>query len=470
MSCSNYENGYFNSYAAIVERNDVDAVLHLGDYLYEYAAGSGVDGRTEEPANEIISLSDYRTRYSHYRLDPDCREVHCQYPFITVWDDHESANNSWMNGAENHDPGTEGPWVDRLNNATQAYLEWLPIRENPSDTSRLYRKIEYGDLVNIYMLDTRIEGRDEQVAATSSDIDDPNRSILGDDQMTWLKNELSASTAKWNVIGQQVMMAPLEVFGIPVNADQWDGYRADRDELRDHIMNNGIENVVVLTGDIHTSWANDLPGASYNAGAGTGAFGVEFVTTSVTSSSSPIGVGTGIITAANPHMQWIDLTEKGYMTIDMNKNRTQCDWWFVDNITTQSPAESLGNAYFTNDGDNHLVQASQPAQRDVQDCSLAPGLPIIVGIEEQIAAEVVIVGAYPNPFDQEVIVQYNMTNGQNVTVEVLDAMGKIVWTEQRMTASGLNYVKIDGAELSGGMYTFVIRTDKWKATQRIVRL
>ena len=282
VSCSNYEHGYFNAYRYLRDRNDFDAVIHLGDYIYEYAAGgysAGIVDRDNEPINEIITLEDYRVRYSHYRLDDDLRDLHQQYPFINVWDDHESANDSYVDGAQNHSPSTEGPWIERKSNATQAYHEWLPIRSPMPGDLQIYREINYGDLMSLYMLDTRLEGRSEQ-GGTSSD---PNRTLLGQNQFSWLTNELKTSNTKWNILGQQVMIAPLEVFGATLNDDQWDGYDYERTRLYDSITLNGIDNIIVLTGDIHTSWVNDIPLSNYDASNCTGSVGVEYVVTSVTS-------------------------------------------------------------------------------------------------------------------------------------------------------------------------------------------
>ena len=167
VSCSSYEHGFFNAYERIASRNDIDAVLHLGDYIYEYQAGSYsnfITDRDYEPSNEILSLSDYRIRFSHYHLDPDLRYLHQQYPWINVWDDHETANNSWTDGADNHTTLTEGSWTDRKSAAVQAYFEWLPIRlPDPADDQRIYRNFNFGDLLDIHMLDTRLEGRAEQL-------------------------------------------------------------------------------------------------------------------------------------------------------------------------------------------------------------------------------------------------------------------------------------------------------------------
>lgn len=157
VSCSNYPAGYFNAYQKIVDRNDVDAVLHLGDYLYEYG-GSNI-----LPNTDIVQLADYRIRHSVYKLDSMLRNAHQQYPWIVTWDDHESANNSWRGGAENHNTSTQGPWIDRKIASVRAYDEWMPIRmPDEEDQFRIYRKISYGDLADIFVLDTRLYDRDLQ--------------------------------------------------------------------------------------------------------------------------------------------------------------------------------------------------------------------------------------------------------------------------------------------------------------------
>jgi len=266
VSCSSYETGYFNAYEKIYERNDIDAVLHLGDYYYEYGSSGVLAGpRSHVPDYEILALSDYRMRQAQHKLDEDSRVMHQNYPLIAVWDDHETANNSWRDGADNHSEGPEGLWVDRKAASMKAYYEWMPIRQpDTEDYYRLWRKFNYGDLADIYMLDTRIYDRDIQT--DSEGHGDPERRLIGPDQMAWLQAEMTASTAKWQVIGQQVMMGPLVIPNpltqeilITLNNDQWDGYRPERERLFDFIVDNEIDNMVVLTGDIHTQWAMDLP-------------------------------------------------------------------------------------------------------------------------------------------------------------------------------------------------------------------
>lgn len=469
VSCSDYENGFFNAYASIVQRDDIDAVIHLGDYIYEYEASGGAGGRLTEPANETINLTDYRTRYSHYRLDKDLRDLHQQYPIIAIWDDHETANNSWTGGAGNHDPATEGDWSVRMAGGKQAYLEWMPVRENPSDTDRIYRTINYGDLVNFYMLDTRLEGREEQVTATSSELNNPNRTIMGNTQFDWLKNELSNSSTRWNILGQQVMMAPLKALGLPLNMDQWDGYPAERNKLFNFILDSNIQNIVVLTGDIHTSWANDLPSSNYNSSTGSGSVGVEYVITSVTSSSTPLGFPSSVISAANPHNKWSDLTKKGYLILDINQERTQGEWWLCNTISESNPAVSLGAKFYVNNGERFIRNAATASTRTSISCTQAPLVDPNVSVTN-IKNELVWLGAFPNPFDKEITIQYNSSKAEKLNVSVLTIDGKKIKQFSLFANQGLNYLKIDGENLTTGNYQIVIENGNSMRTKRIVKL
>jgi alkaline phosphatase D len=467
VSCSNYQYGFFNAYRAIANRNDINAVLHLGDYIYEYGAGgysANIDGRDHEPENEIVTLEDYRLRYSHYRLDHDLQEIHRQYPFICVWDDHESANDSWVDGAENHDATSQGPWLERKNNSIQAYFEWLPIRENAFDNS-IYRKIEYGNLINLYMLDTRLEGRDEQVGVTSSALNDPSRSLLGQTQKDWLKDELLNSGAQWNILGQQVMMAPLLAFGVPVNADQWDGYQAERTELLNYIVNNEIENVVVLTGDIHTSWAMDVPVSGYVASTGENSAAVEFVTTSVTSPGFPIGFGVSLIQSFNPHIKWVDLTKRGYMILDIDQNRTQSEWYFMDDINTQNANESFANAWFVNSGERFVRNAAGPTLSPTY-CEPAPSLSLETLSDEVLA----LYGVYPNPFDQYFILHFGSQQPQYIEVAIYDLNGKEVFRQKNIPVlGGSEYYKIYTSDLPAGIYQLNVITEKGQMTHKLLK-
>jgi alkaline phosphatase D len=379
-SCANYPYGYFNVYGMIAQRHDLDVVLHLGDYIYEYANGTYGDGtpydRIPQPNKEIVTLDDYRQRFAQYRRDPDLQEAHRQHPFITVWDDHEVANDAWSGGAENHNPELgEGDWLDRRHAAVQAYYEWIPIRQvDANDPLRSYRRFRFGNLLDLIMLDTRLYGRDQQ-AANDQDpaIDDPARSLLGTAQEAWFLQQLSQSQAdatRWRVVGQQVMFGQLLVGGDIFNVDQWDGYRASRQRVLQHLREGGIDNTVILTGDIHSSWAMDIAedpydARDYAAETGQGSLAVEFVTPAVTSPAleDPVqaAVTATYVEYGNPHMKFVELFKRGYVLLDIDHRRTQAEWYHAATITEPGNyVESLAAMFQTLDTSNHLIPADAP--------------------------------------------------------------------------------------------------------------
>lgn len=360
-SCSSLAHGWFHAYRRIAERADLDFVVHLGDYIYEYATGRYGNVRAYEPEHDIVSLDDYRTRYAQYRRDADLQAVHQQHPFVTVWDDHESADNSHQNGAENHHDD-QGDWQTRKQNATQAYLEWLPIREGAAGV--IYRLLQFGDLVDLIMLDTRLVGRDEPVSGPGDTdaIEDPERSLLGAEQEAWLEERLRGSQARWQFIGQQVMMGQLHLVpGTPLNIDQWDGYAASRDRFFAAIEAAGLENVVVLTGDIHSSWAIDLAPDPfdpelYDPETGAGSVAVEFVTPAISSPGLESNINLTL-----PHLKWVDTQQRGYMVLDVTHERVQADWFHVADVTTpEGDAEAFAKAFSVAAGDRRLTEASGP--------------------------------------------------------------------------------------------------------------
>ncbi|MCQ8879794.1 alkaline phosphatase D family protein [Pseudoalteromonas shioyasakiensis] len=254
ISCANYPAGFFHVYGEIAKQTDLDAVLHLGDYIYEYGNGgyasedAALLGRLlpEDNSDEIISLTDYRKRYAHYRTDSNLQAAHSNCAFITVWDDHEVTNDTWREGAENHNDG-EGEFNARKMHALQAYFEWMPIR-NVADKERIYRRFEFGDLVSLYMLDTRVLARDEQLSYGDFDltsaqgqsdfvaaISSPTRALLGNEQLTWLTDGMTNSSSKWQVLGQQVLMTkmhlPFEVLQLLVSLQVSQANGADTNAL-----------------------------------------------------------------------------------------------------------------------------------------------------------------------------------------------------------------------------------------------
>ena len=298
-SCANWESGFFNAYGDMAQRarnREIDHVVFLGDYIYEYPTGeyagkSGV-ARMHHPEWEITTLEDYRQRYGRYRTDLHLQAAHGACPWIVVWDDHEIANNNWRDGAENHTDGrVEGEWAQRREAAMQAYFEWLPVRaESLSGERRLYRRFNFGTLAQLTVMDLRTY-RDAET--TGSQFNDPDRTMLGSEQFNWLTEQLKNSTARWDVLGNSVMISPMRFAtiagndkaneaigyirerstGIAVNSDQWDGYAAERDRLLT-MLDEQNSNALFLTGDIHSEWANSIS-ATY------GEIGCEMVTTSI---------------------------------------------------------------------------------------------------------------------------------------------------------------------------------------------
>lgn len=463
VACANYPYGYFNVYDGIRNRNDVDVVLHLGDYIYE--GGFALFGiRNDQlPDHEIIKLADYRQRYSTYRLDPATRKVHQQYPFICVWDDHETANNSYRDGAENHSPASEGPWVLRKAAGQQANDEWIPNRlPEKGNINKIWRKISYGNLADLFMLDTRLYARTLQ----GGNLNDTAKHLIGNEQMEWLKNELLNSKAKWKIIGQQVMMGNLTPFGITLNDDQWDGYTVERQKLYDIILNNNVQNVVVLTGDIHTAWAMDLPynTATYNPTTGAGSVAVEFVCTSVTSPASPVPLDPlyPLITAILPHIKYVDLYKKGYGVLDLNANKAQGDFYAVKTIANRDTAQAFETAWYTLTGTRWLQKAIIPTTQSVQNIYFAPETPrqeLTTGIKNK-ANDLIVLSAYPNPFIDRIIIQFNTASNSTVELKIFDMTGKLVkQTSFGRLSKGLYDRPVELNDLAGGAYKLVLSSE-----------
>ena len=456
VSCANLESGYFNAYKAINERNDADAIIMLGDYIYEYEEGyydpnSNVP-RDLEPSNEIISLADYRMRYSSYHLDRSLQRLHQNYPWICVWDDHEFANDAYKDGAQNHNTN-EGNWYQRKEYAKKAYFEWLPIRPSDSKLMHIYRKFDFGNLFSLLMVDTRIHGREEQLGVSNAQTNDTNRTLLGADQFQWLKTELLNSNCKWKALGNQVVMAEVTIFGVPFNSDAWDGYPAQRNKLFDYIINNNLENFCVLTGDIHTSWAIDLK-------KGNDKVGVEFVTTSVTSPSIPINASF-LITIENSHVKYVELTKKGFILLDVTPQKIQSDWYYVNTIDQDDASNYWAKGYYSNDGDNNLIEASSATTGHGEfNIPLMSECPLTSDIENE--PNFVVLGVYPNPVSGELSIQFNDGLLSAYKLEIYSINGEKI-IDQAIYAkniSGILHTRIQLNNLRSGSYILKITNKK----------
>jgi len=413
-SCSNFQSGLFNVYDAIAN-SDADVVLHLGDYIYEYEEGGfGTNENTEslnrvhDPTNEILTLEDYRLRYRQYRTDEALQLAHQKKPFIVVWDDHEITNDAYNGGAENHDE-SEGSFEVRKQTAIKVHGEYLPIRTE--DGTIIYRNFEFGNLVNLVMLDTRIIGRDKQLAFGDffgadgsfdftnfgASILDPSRNLMGEQQLAWAGNTIGASSATWQVLGQQVLMgkmfvpaelliaigavssgnATVETFTqlvqtltelsalkvralqgdttltsqelgrintvVPYNLDAWDGYFVEREQLFSFFTG---KKTVVLAGDTHNAWYNELFDNNGNKVA------EEFACASVSSpgfeglfgdDSTTIAGIEEAFTLLIDNLQYFDASQRGYIMVEINAGAANASYRFVDTLSSTSYSEIEGN-------------------------------------------------------------------------------------------------------------------------------
>lgn len=420
-SCSNYPAGYFYVYKEMAKQ-EVDAIIHLGDYIYEY----GKDGYATEEAvklgrtlaadndKEIIKLDDYRKRYALYHTDTDLQAAHAHHPFIVIWDDHELANDAWKDGAENHQ-ANEGNFLDRKLAALQAYFEWMPIRPvSATDHLNIYRQFDFGSLVQLTMLDTRILARDKQldyanymtasgldIAKFQTDLTSTTRTLMGYTQREWLQKKLAQSTATWNVLGQQVLMAkmliPAELLlslsaitsgnvtaetlakmnqqiielvtlkvrlksgdptltatekarvttVAPYNLDAWDGYYAEREILYGTLKALN-KKVVVLAGDTHNAWSADLHTQA-------GDFvGVELATSSVSSPGMEKYLSIPLaqlqqfemaFTTLIDELNYTNLNQRGYLKVSFTAQQVQADWVFVNSIKEKTYTVDTARAH-----------------------------------------------------------------------------------------------------------------------------
>jgi alkaline phosphatase D len=365
VSCSNWQHGYFNGYDRIASKT-LDAVLHLGDYIYEYGVNNARENvdRKHLPVHEIVALSDYRTRYSQYHLDRGLRNMRQQHPLITIWDDHEVANNAYVDGAQNHQPEEEGEFSARKAAARKAYYEWIPIREN----KKHYRTFTFGNLAELIMLDERQEGK----TPPAEGISDPlyfadERSMLGKEQLKWFKEELKNSSVTWKVIGNQVLFSDFDRAAVspnnPRNMDSWDGYPIEKQEIAESIKSNKLNNVIFLTGDTHASWAFEVvvnplkvkPGKSYQPLA------VEFGTTSISSANSneynpddTVIQKEQAYLKTNPHLKFVNQRDHGYLLLTLTPGKAKAEWFFTDTVLKPTDAEKLAKTFYVNANSNTL--------------------------------------------------------------------------------------------------------------------
>jgi alkaline phosphatase D len=384
VSCAKFNAGFYNAYRRLAERDDLDAIVHLGDFIYEASntppksQTPGADiGRPFDPLHECRTLVDYRTRYAQGRADPDVQAASAAHPFIATLDDHEFADGAWRDGAQEHVDERDGPWSRRKADAFRARAEWLPIRPpDPADPSRVFRTVHFGRLVDLFLIDTRTR-RDQPVPPPDSAR--PQRTALGPEQRDWLFGELARSTARWRILGNPSVMARtwndelpgevkaalvkvklIDADGTGPDYDQWDGYPADREALLRQVRDTGPRNVVVLSGDVHVGMAIELA-----IGTGEEPVAVEFVNTSLTSQNLDDKMGWKPLTesvpladaymAGMPHLHWVDFDSHGYNIVDITPERVVVEWWAVDTVLRRTTGQRRLAAWGVRHGTPHVV-------------------------------------------------------------------------------------------------------------------
>ncbi len=385
FSCSNFGFGWFNAYAHAVESGDFDLAVHLGDYYYEYKRGEYPSTKAALaervlPVSEAVTLAGYRERHATYRADPDLQRLHQQLPMVLMWDDHESANDSYHDGAENHD-ASEGDWAMRKAASMRAYREWLPVSDHD------WGSYEIGNLATLFKLESRLTARtkqlDLQAVAKSVPADqaeaafarfrdgawrEPKHTLLGAAQEGWLADALKASVKArkpWQVVAQQIVMGSVAMgddviagmpadtpgwlkdwlvasvqagrAGVPLNMDAWDGYPAARDRLFKASL-AADANLVVLSGDSHNAWAFDLDRKGARVG-------VEMAGTSVTSPGAESSIRwmkadelARATVSRNPHLKWCDMAQRGYMAVELTPRSATCEFRFLATVRQRSTA------------------------------------------------------------------------------------------------------------------------------------
>lgn len=367
VSCARYSVAPFGVYRAVAER-EVDLVLHLGDYIYEDDGDKGP--RPHDPPHTAVTLDDYRRRIAQIRADPDAQALHLRHPMVTIWDDHDLADNAWSTGAKAHDPSEHGPWSERVAAAAQARAEWLPARLlDPGDVLTTWRAVEVGDLADLLLLDTRLRGRDRQAGDDESrDLRDPARSLLGADQRAWLRERLAGDHKPWAVLASGVVVNEITLAwprplrwidqllpngyavldGEVIHDDQWDGYPAERDRLAGWLADRARRGgrSVILSGDVHSSWAFEGPKFGGEPVA------VEVTTPAVSSAAMARARVPGLWRFLDrqvhrlPHVRYAEVTERGYATLRITPEAATATFWHVHPWAQDPTAASVGAASF----------------------------------------------------------------------------------------------------------------------------
>ena len=359
VSCQNYTDGFYNAYADLVEQSP-DLVTFLGDYIYESGVGT-LDATTVRLHNsdEIKDLVAYRNRYALYRSDPLLQAAHAECPWVITWDDHEVENN-YANLTPQDSADAEGHAARRAA-AYQAWWEHMPVRLGPptDESLTIYRQFSWGDLLNLLVVDGR-QYRDDQacgdaVLSTQPACDealDPARTMLGADQEQWFSDNINDTTKVWNVMANQTVMTDIRLGAAVLNYDQWDGYAPDRNRILSDVVDQGVENFVVLTGDIHLAGVGQLTIDSNP----TTAMGAEFVSTSI-SSSGNVSTDTEGLLIALPNIIDAETSHRGYTLHTLTANDWTAEYRIVENNLVEDTSTSVWKTFKVMAGSPAITEA-----------------------------------------------------------------------------------------------------------------
>ena len=495
VNCSNYSFGYFNAYDAIRKRNDVDFVIHLGDYIYEDGLRTGPNAidtlkRRTFPEYDAYDLVSYRQRYAWYRLDPSLLELHQQFPMVVIWDDHEFANDAFADTSAYHYPATQGTWAARKETAIRVYKEWIPMREDTSRSNIINFQQKIGNLADIIYTENRIEKKDVNSSQQGLDLitnvdnlefDTPDKPMHGVRQMEWMSQQLKNSTATWKVLANQVVFASFvykqTILGLSFpwhSAAGWDIYPLERKQILDTINQYNIKNMVVLSGDIHVAMAFDIPNGvtPYNPSTGEGSAGVEFVGDNVVNGGL-FGGQQSYMYSNNQHLKYVNPNSTGYFVVDLTPTSACADYWQTDLSGLLSPSLALLGTWCTKVNENHLKLYTGPTYTAKTYPALVPYAPrnngITVGVKTQ-QNQVELLSIYPNPTENYLRFQYFMKVPETLTVVVYDITGNEIRTvDFGPQSAGLHQDALQIQDLPAAQYIVTFKTSAGSVSRKFIK-
>jgi alkaline phosphatase D len=495
VNCSNYSFGYFNAYDAIRKRNDVDFVIHLGDYIYEDGLRTGPNAidtlkRRTFPEYDAYDLVSYRQRYAWYRLDPSLLELHQQFPMVVIWDDHEFANDAFADTSAYHYPATQGTWAARKETAIRVYKEWIPMREDTSRSNIINFQQKIGNLADIIYTENRIEKKDVNSSQQGLDLitnvdnlefDTPDKPMHGVRQMEWMSQQLKNSTATWKVLANQVVFASFvykqTILGLSFpwhSAAGWDIYPLERKQILDTINQYNIKNMVVLSGDIHVAMAFDIPNGvtPYNPSTGEGSAGVEFVGDNVVNGGL-FGGQQSYMYSNNQHLKYVNPNSTGYFVVDLTPTSACADYWQTDLSGLLSPSLALLGTWCTKVNENHLKLYTGPTYTAKTYPALVPYAPrnngLTVGIKTP-QNQVELLSIYPNPTENYLRFQYFMKIPETLTVVVYDITGNEIRTvDFGPQSAGLHQDALQIQDLPAAQYIVTFKTSAGSVSRKFIK-